>query len=84
MTDKIDTEIFRSVERLKQLRVEHRDLDQVISRLAADTGGAGSVVGGTPVVVDRRDALAPIGLLAADHPDAAAALAADLVREVSS
>ena len=59
-------------------------VDRVIARLAADTGGAGSVVGGTPVIVDRRYALAPIGLLAADHPDAAAALAADLVREVSS
>jgi uncharacterized protein (TIGR01319 family) len=58
-------------------------VDRVIARLAADTGGAGSVVGGTPVIVDRRYALAPIGLLAADHPDAAAALAADLVREVS-
>jgi uncharacterized protein (TIGR01319 family) len=58
-------------------------VDRVIARLATDTGGAGSVVGGTPVIVDRRYALAPIGLLAADHPDAAAALAADLVREVS-
>jgi len=58
-------------------------VDRVIARLAADTGGAGSVVGGTPVIVDRRYALAPIGLLAADHPDVAAALAADLVREVS-
>lgn len=36
MTDKIDTEVFRSVERLKQLRVEHRDLDQVIARLVTD------------------------------------------------
>ena len=36
VTDKIDTEIFRSVERLKQLRVEHRDLDQVIARLVTD------------------------------------------------
>jgi uncharacterized protein (TIGR01319 family) len=58
-------------------------VDRVIARLAADTGGAGSVVGGTPVIVDRRYALAPIGLLAADHPDAAAALAADLLRVVS-
>ena len=33
---KIDTEIFRNVERLKQLRVEHQDLDQVISRLVND------------------------------------------------
>ena len=36
MTDKIDTETFRNVERLKQLRVEHRDLDQVIARLVTD------------------------------------------------
>jgi hypothetical protein len=34
--DKIETETFRTVERLKQLRVEHRDLDQVISRLVTD------------------------------------------------
>ena len=36
MTDKIETETFRNVERLKQLRVEHRDLDQVIARLVGD------------------------------------------------
>ena len=36
MTDKVDTETFRNVERLKQLRVEHRDLDQVIARLVTD------------------------------------------------
>jgi hypothetical protein len=34
--DKIETETFRSVERLKQLRVEHRDLDLVIARLVSD------------------------------------------------
>jgi hypothetical protein len=34
--DKVETETFRNVERLKQLRVEHRDLDQVISRLGND------------------------------------------------
>jgi hypothetical protein len=33
---KIETETFRNVERLKQLRVEHQDLDQVISRLVND------------------------------------------------
>jgi hypothetical protein len=33
---KIETEVFRYVERLKALRVEHQDLDQVISRLAVD------------------------------------------------
>ncbi|HLF11444.1 MAG TPA: YdcH family protein [Gammaproteobacteria bacterium] len=32
----METETFRNVERLKQLRVEHQDLDQVISRLAHD------------------------------------------------
>ena len=36
MTDKVETETFRNVERLKQLRVEHRDLDQVIARLVGD------------------------------------------------
>ncbi len=36
MTDKIDVEVFKHVERLKELRVEHQDLDQVISRLVID------------------------------------------------
>lgn len=36
MNDKVETETFGNVERLKQLRVEHRDLDQVISRLVTD------------------------------------------------
>ena len=36
MDEKVETETFRNVERLKQLRVEHRDLDQVISRLVTD------------------------------------------------
>ena len=36
MTDKIETDAFKNVARLKQLRVEHQDLDQVISRLADD------------------------------------------------
>ena len=36
MDDNVETETFRTVERLKQLRVEHRDLDQVISRLVTD------------------------------------------------
>ena len=36
MTDKIDLEVFKNVERLKELRVEHQDLDQVISRLVVD------------------------------------------------
>ena len=36
MTDKIELEVFKNVERLKELRVEHQDLDQVISRLVID------------------------------------------------
>ena len=36
MDEKIETDTFRSVERLKQLRVEHRDLDLVIARLVSD------------------------------------------------
>lgn len=36
MNENVDTETFRNVERLKQLRVEHRDLDQVIARLVHD------------------------------------------------
>jgi hypothetical protein len=34
--DKIETELFKSVEKLRDLRVEHRDLDRVISELAVD------------------------------------------------
>jgi hypothetical protein len=33
---KLETETFKNLERLKQLRVEHRDLDLVISRLVHD------------------------------------------------
>ena len=36
MDEKIETEVFRSVERLKELRVEHRDLDRVIAELSDD------------------------------------------------
>lgn len=36
MTVNIESETFRSVERLKELRIEHQDLDQVISRLVID------------------------------------------------
>ena len=36
MDDKIETGVFDSVERLRELRVEHRDLDRVISKLADD------------------------------------------------
>jgi len=34
--DKIETEAFKSVENIRNLRVEHRDLDRVISELAVD------------------------------------------------
>ena len=33
---KIDTETFENKRRLKELRVEHRDLDDVIGRLSID------------------------------------------------
>lgn len=33
----VDTETFRNAVRLKELRVEHRDLDEVINRLSQDT-----------------------------------------------
>jgi hypothetical protein len=36
VAEKIDTEAFKNVERLKKLRVEHRDLDLVITRLVTD------------------------------------------------
>jgi hypothetical protein len=32
----INRELFKSIERLRQLRIEHRDLDDVISRLSMD------------------------------------------------
>jgi len=34
--DNVDRELFRNIERLRQLRIEHRDLDQVIERLSLD------------------------------------------------
>jgi len=34
--DNIDRELFRNIERLRQLRIEHRDLDEVITRLSMD------------------------------------------------
>jgi hypothetical protein len=34
--DNINRELFRNIEKLRQLRIEHRDLDQVIARLALD------------------------------------------------
>lgn len=35
-TNNVDSEVFKNVHRLKQLRTEHRDLDNVIDRLAED------------------------------------------------
>jgi hypothetical protein len=35
-TDNVDTELFKNIERLRQLRIEHRDLDDVIARLSLD------------------------------------------------
>jgi hypothetical protein len=32
----VNTDLFKSIERLRQLRIEHRDLDDVISRLSLD------------------------------------------------
>ena len=55
-------------------------VDEIIARVAADGGGAGSVLEGRPVVVDRHYVLAAIGLLAAEHPATAGALAAGLLR----
>ena len=34
--DNVDRELFRNIEKLRQLRIEHRDLDQVIARLQLD------------------------------------------------
>ena len=36
MIDKIEIGAFKNVGRLKELRVEHQDLDRVISRLVVD------------------------------------------------
>ena len=34
--DNVNTDLFKNIERLRQLRIEHRDLDDVISRLSMD------------------------------------------------
>jgi hypothetical protein len=34
--DNVDRDLFRNVEKLRQLRIEHRDLDEVIERLSMD------------------------------------------------
>jgi hypothetical protein len=36
VTDNVDTDTFKHLERLRQLRIEHRDLDDVINRLQLD------------------------------------------------
>lgn len=36
MTDEVDTESFAKFERLRELRVSHRDLDYLIDRLQDD------------------------------------------------
>lgn len=36
MADNIETEVFKNRETLKELRVAHRDLDDVINRLGED------------------------------------------------
>src|SRR3954463_2991821 len=41
---------------------------EVVARLSSDAGGAGSVLDGRPVVVDRDYVLAAVGLLAGEHP----------------
>jgi hypothetical protein len=34
--DNVDRELFRNIEKLRSLRIEHRDLDDVITRLTMD------------------------------------------------
>ena len=34
--DNVDRELFRNVQKLRALRIEHRDLDDIISRLTMD------------------------------------------------
>jgi hypothetical protein len=38
MGSNVDTETFAKFEQLKQLRVQHRELDELIERLATDLG----------------------------------------------
>lgn len=35
-SDNIDRELFRNIEKLRGLRIEHRDLDQIIEHLTLD------------------------------------------------
>ena len=34
--DNVNRELFRNLEKLRSLRIEHRDLDEIISRLSMD------------------------------------------------
>lgn len=34
--DKVDRELFKNVEKLRELRIQHRDLDEMITRLSMD------------------------------------------------
>ena len=34
--DNVDRQLFRNIEKLRQLGIEHRDLDEIIERLAMD------------------------------------------------
>jgi hypothetical protein len=34
--DNVDRELFRNIQKLRELRIAHRDLDDVISRLSMD------------------------------------------------
>jgi hypothetical protein len=34
--DNVDRELFRNIEKLRAMRIEHRDLDEVIARLSMD------------------------------------------------
>ena len=36
MNDKVDTEAFKEFARLRELRISHRDLDDLIDRLSHD------------------------------------------------
>ncbi len=36
MTEKVETDTFKQLERLRELRVSHRDLDYLIDRLQED------------------------------------------------
>lgn len=34
--DNVDRELFRNIEKLRALRIEHRDLDEIIARLTME------------------------------------------------